>query len=261
MLKKIVFIILMICIISILPLSKSKAVETNNSEYLIVIEDDANLLTEEEEQNLKIKMEELKEFGNVMFKTTNTYNSSSSLRYIQNYYYSRFENRSGLAFYIDMNNRQLCLCATGGLDELITSSKCDTIMDNVYRYARKGNYYSCAIETFAQSNQLLNRQKIAESMKHICNAFLSVMISLFIGYGFVRVISHAKKATNYEIISESEMSLEHSQVEVQKTGSHKVYSPVSSSSSSGRSSSGGSSSSSGGGGGGGFSGSGGSHGF
>ena len=81
MLKKIVFIILMICIISILPLSKSKAVETNNSEYLIVIEDDANLLTEEEEQNLKIKMEELKEFGNVMFKTTNTYNSSSSLRY------------------------------------------------------------------------------------------------------------------------------------------------------------------------------------
>ena len=150
MLKKIVFIILITCIISILPLSNSKAVEKNNSEYLIVIEDDANLLTEEEEQNLKIKMEELKEFGNVMFKTTNTYNSSSSLRYIQNYYYSRFENRSGLAFYIDMNNRQLCLCATGGLDELITSSKCDTIMDNVYRYARKGNYYSCAIETFSR---------------------------------------------------------------------------------------------------------------
>ena len=45
MLKRIVAILLMMCIIYILPLSNSKAVEKNNSEYVIVIEDDANLLT------------------------------------------------------------------------------------------------------------------------------------------------------------------------------------------------------------------------
>ena len=39
-----------------------------------------------------------------------------------------------------MNKRQICACATGGLDRIITSSKCDTIMDNVYKYAPEGEY-------------------------------------------------------------------------------------------------------------------------
>ena len=242
-------------VLMILPITKVNGMQLDEeiNNYQIIIEDDANLLTDGEEKELRTIMQDLAGFGNVVFKTTSSVkNSSSSLKYIQNYYYSKFKNESGVAFYIDMSERQLCACATGGLDDIITNAKCNTIMDNVYTFASKGNYYMCASETFSQMNKLLNGQKIAESMKYICNAILAVMVSLFASYAFFVMISGNKKASQRELIDECEVFLEHGPIDVKKTGTHSVYSPVSSSSSGG---------SSGGGGGGGFSGSGGSHGF
>ena len=237
MLKKVKYLLLTLVLLISLQPTFSNAVTTENNitsnNYSIIIEDDADLLTETEEQQLRTQMEVLTEFGHVMFKTTDTANGTSSLRYIQNYYYSKLGNRSGVAFYIDMNKRQVCACATGGLDKIITSSKCDTIMDNVYTYARKGDYYGCAKETFSQMDRLLNGGRIAESMKYYCNAILSIMISLFVSYGFYILISGNRKASQGDLINECTVSLEHSPIEVAKTGSHRVYSPVSDSSSSG----------------------------
>lgn len=237
------FLIAFLVALVLIPVVKVRASSTKNSSinnnYAIIIEDDANLLTPIEEQQLRSNMEVLTEFGNVMFKTTNNNKSNIPLKYIQNYYYSKLGNKSGVAFYIDMNKREVCACATGGLDRIITSSKCNTIMDNVYRYATKKQYYECAVQTFSQMNKLLTGEKIAERMKYICNAIISVMISLFISYGFFMIISRNKKATNKELIEECVTSLEHSEIEVVKTGTHREYSPVSDSSSSGGSSGGG----------------------
>lgn len=243
MLNKVKDLILtLVLLISLQPILSNAVTDSNaatteinstSNNYSIIIEDDANLLTEVEEQQLRTEMGVLTEFGYVMFKTTNTANGTSSLRYIQNYYYSKLGNRSGVAFYIDMNKRQVCACATGGLEKIITSSKCDTIMDNVYRYATRGDYYSCAKETFSQMDRLLNGGRIAESMKYYCNAILSVMISLFISYGFYMIITGNRKVSKKDLIDECEVSLEHSPIEVAKTGTHRVYSPVSDSSSGG----------------------------
>ena len=152
--KKRFFVLVIFSIILLIFATQVKATnlndENNYSDTNIIIEDDANLLTKEEKYQLRQKMAVLSEYGYVMFKTTNTTTNYNSLRYIQNYYYSKFGNKSGVAFYIDINNRQVCACATGGLDKIITSSKCDTIMDNVYVYARNGTYYECAKETFSQ---------------------------------------------------------------------------------------------------------------
>ena len=243
MLNKVKYLLLTLALlISLQPtlsnaVTDSNAVTTENNStsnnYSIIIEDDADLLTEIEEQQLRTEIGVLTEFGHVMFKTTNTANGTSSLRYIQNYYYSKLGNRSGVAFYIDMNKRQVCACATGGLDKIISSSKCDTIMDNVYKYATKGDYYSCAKETFSQMDRLLNGGRIAESMKYYCNAILSIMISLFVSYGFYMLITGNRKASQKDLINECTVSLEHSPIEVTKTGTHRVYSPISDSSSSG----------------------------
>lgn len=247
MLKKIIFLLLIVIIITPLPNSFAILTEQNNSlstsnsivDNTIIIEDDANLLTDIEKQELRSYMAALSEYGYVMLKTTDIANDSSSLRYIKNYYYSKLGNKSGVAFYIDMDNRQLCACATGGLDRIITNSKCDTIMDNVYTYATRGEYFECAKETFTEMNRLLSGGRIAESMKYYCNAILSIMISLFASYGFFMLIAKNKKASQKELINECVVSLEHSSIEVNKTGSHRVYSPVSDSSSSGGGSSGG----------------------
>ena len=135
-----ILISLIIFTILLIPITQVKATNINNTinlEYTVIIEDDADLLTPTEEQQLRNKMAALTEFGYVMFKTTNTNNASTPLRYIQDYYYSKLGNKSGVAFYIDMYKREVCACATGGLDKIITSSKCDTIMDNIYKYATK----------------------------------------------------------------------------------------------------------------------------
>lgn len=240
--KIITLLFFIITLLVVFPLAQVKGanLETVNTanKYKIIIEDDADLLTANEEKELSSVMEELTEFGNVMFKTTNSVSNYSSLKYIQNYYYSMLGNQSGVAFYIDMNARQVCACATGGLDKTITSAKCDTIMDNIYRYATNKKYFECAVETFSQMNRLLNGQRIAESMKYICNGILSIMISLFVSYGFFMAISGNKKATQKDLINECVVNLEHTPINVTKTGSHSVYSPVSDSSSSGGSSGG-----------------------
>lgn len=257
MLRKIAKVLFAVLILFFILLPQVKGADIND--YSVIIEDDADLLTDEEEQNLKSRMTVLTEFGNVLFKTTNYNSGYASLKYIQNYYYNTFGNKKGLAFYIDLNKRQICACASGGLDKLITNSKCDTIMDNVYSYARKGNYYQCAIETFSQMNNVLNGKKIAESMKYICNAILSIMISLFVSYGFIMFFSKKRKVSQKEMIEECIISLEHSEIEVNKTGTRREYSPMSSGSSGGGGSFGRRRSEAAGGGG--FSGSGGSHGF
>ena len=225
---------------------------TQSSGYKIIIEDDADLLTSEEEEELKKQMMYLSEFGNVLFKTTNVGGLGNSTKYLENYYYSKFKNDNGVGFYIDMKARQICACADGDLDEIISSDDCDTIMDNVYRYATNENYLECAIEAYSQMNRLLSGEKIAQSMKYISNAFLSVMIAVLISYKLFMMKSNPKKASNSEVISKCETSLKNSEIIVTKTGTHREYSPISDSSSSGGSS---------GGGGGGFSGSSGSHGF
>ena len=132
-----------------------------------------------------------------------------------------------------MKQRQICACASGGLDKIITNGKCDSIMDNVYKYATAGNYYKCASETYLQMYKLLNGEKIAESMKYICNAIISIMMSLFATYYLFTMVAENKKASNKELIDECAINFEHSSINVVKTGSHSVYSPPSDSSSSG----------------------------
>ena len=223
----------------------------------VLVEDDADLLTPEEKEKITDEMKKLSEYGNVVFKSTNQSTSSDSLSYIKNYYYSKFQNDNGIAFYIDMKNRQICMCATGGLDEKITSSKCNIITDNVYMYATVGKYYLCVSNAFSQACDLLEGRKIAESMKYYSNSFLAMMLSLLISYGLFHFLSNNGKTTKSEIIEECIIKLDNRLIGVNKTGTHTVYVGDSDSSSGGSSGGGSSSSSSGGG----FSGSGGSHSF
>lgn len=265
--KRLLIILMIVFLLIDIPMKvNAENTDINNRKinYKVIIEDDANLLTEEEEKKLKECMTDLTEYGNVLFKTTNSANGTNSLRFIQNYYYSILNNKSGVAFYIDMYSRQVCACATGGLDSIVTNSKCDTIMDNVYTYAKKRNYYKCAEETFTEIKDLLEGRKIAEKMKYYCNAIVAIMISLFSTYGIFilyTTVLNNKKASDIELLAETKVTLDYTPINANKTGSHSVYSPVSD----GGSSSGGGFSGGGGGfsggGGGGFSGSGGSHGF
>ena len=223
--------------------------ETN---YKVVIEDDANLLTDSEEKLLLEDMKKLSTFGNVIFKSIDN-NYTSAVSYAENYYYQNYGNSNGELFFIDMDNRRIVITSGGSNDKVITKAKANIITDNVYKYASNEQYYNCASKAFDQINTLLNNGKIAEPMRFASNIVVALIGAFLINLLIVLSNSSTKKAKNKEIIDGANVDFVIGNIVGNKTGTHKVYNPPSSSS--------GGSSGGGGGGGGGFSGSSGSHGF
>lgn len=163
-----------------------------NTGYPVLVEDDADLLTDEEEDDLAELMKGITEYGGVALKTID-YNSQSTQSYIRDYYADTFGQGSGTVFLIDMDNRNIWIHSNGRIYRVITRSYADTITDNVYKYASDADYYGCCHEAFSEMLTLLRGNRIAQPMKYISNILLSVIIALFIMYFVVRWISMSKK--------------------------------------------------------------------
>ena len=233
--------------------------------YQLIIEDEAELLTEAERHQLEDQMMPLTEYGNIAFITIGENPSGSTEVYAENYYYDHFRNDSGTLMIIDMDSRYIYICSAGDNYRTITDEKAYIITDNIYRYARSGDYFECAMEAFREINKLLSGGKILEPMRYTSNIIISLVLGFFFAFFFVMATARTKQASNKELLDSGKKELEVVSSEVKKTGDHRVYNPHTDSGSSGGSSySGGSSggfSGGGGGGGGGFSGGGGGHGF
>lgn len=203
--------------------------ETN---YSVIIEDDAQLLTKEEIDSLLNDMKPLTEQGNIAFKTINQNSNSTSL-YASNYYYQLFGAESGTLFLIDMDNRYIYIYSDGTNYNTITQDKANIITDNVYKYASNGDYYKCASETFKQINILLNGGKIMEPMRYISNIIISFISAFVLNFLIVLFSTEIRKSKNKEIIDNCNVTFNIKDVNAVKVGSHKDYSPVSDSSSGG----------------------------
>lgn len=225
-----------------------------NTNYEAFIDDSANLLSEDEKLQLLEDITSLTEYGNVAFVSTNT-NDYAVEYFASNYYHSHFSTTSGTIFIVDMSNRKIYIFSDGNNYRVITSSKAYSITDNVYLYARDGDYYNCARNAFKDVKTLLDGGKILEPMRYTSNIFIALTISFLFSFIIVLLKSKTNKITNKSIANNCNIDYNISNVDAKKTGSHKVYSPVESSS--GGSSGGGG----GGGGGGGSSGGGGGHSF
>ena len=251
--NKIKYIIIVLSIFLITQKVYAEEVYINESNgYKVIIEDDLSLLTNEENEQLKDVMIPLTQYGNIMFKTTES-QSSSTEDYARNYYHNTVGTDSGTLFLIDMNRRNIYIFSDGSNNRVITSSKAYIITDNVYKYASNKAYFECAKEAFTEVKTLLDGGKILEPMRYISNVVISLTISAFISFFIALSKTRIKKADAKDILKNCHVVFETGEVSVKKTGTHRVYSPPSSSSSGG--------SSGGGGGGGGSSGSGGGHSF
>lgn len=220
-----------------------------DTEYVVVIEDDAGLLTEVEQAALAETMREITVYGSTAFKTISD-NASSTESYARRYYASIFSNRSGFLFLIDMDNRNIWIYCDGEIYKTVTESYADTITDNVYYYASAGDYYTCAVKAFEQAHALLQGRRIAQPMKYVCNALLAVITALFINFGLVSFFSRTGKTDDRELLAHSLHYFSATDPTVCYHFETKIYDPVKSDSGSlGRGGGGGGGRSSGGGGG------------
>ena len=176
--KKMVLLPILFFIISNMACIKAFAqtmYENPDNGYVVVIEDDADLFTPEEEKELAKVMEDVTQYGNVAVKTI-TYNEYSAKKYGNRFFDEIFGKKAdGTILLIDMDNREIVLTSEGSVKKAVPSSYANTIMDNVYSYASNGEYYRCATKTFEQVLTLLNGEKIAQPMKYICNVILAII--------------------------------------------------------------------------------------
>lgn len=210
--------------------STSGAVTWDNPDtgYRVLLEDDAGLLSDEEETQLAEQMQEITPYGNAAFKSI-SYNMSSASSYAHDFYHDSFGGASGTLFLIDMDNREIYIFSDGAVYRTITSSYANTITDNVYRYASREDYYTCASRAFGQIQSLLAGQEIAQPMKYISNTLLALILAALINYFVAMHQAGSAKPSSGEMLDAVSTRFAFANPQKQLTKQDKVYSPPSSS--------------------------------
>lgn len=195
--------------------TKAASLTTVNAEgineetgYLLILEDDAGLLTSEERMALQWKMEPITQYGNVVFKTVGE-NTSSAAAFAESYYHAKFGTKSGTLFLIDMANRKIWIFSDGAIYKIINENYAETITDNVYWYASKGEYYLCASQAYDEIYTLLQGGRIAQPMKYISNLLLALILALFANFLLASYMSKLRAPSDNEILDNATVKFSH----------------------------------------------------
>ena len=107
--------------------------ETTDSEagYKQILLDEADLLTDAEEQELMEIMQPITEYGGVAFVSINQNPYSSAEVYAEHFTDTNFAGSTGTIFLIDMDTRMIYIDTTGSMRSALTSAYANTITDNV----------------------------------------------------------------------------------------------------------------------------------
>lgn len=207
--------------------------------YQLIIDDEADFLTSDEEESLSEVMYETAGYCNAMVVTTTYHTFSSTEDFAASTYENYFgKNSSGIVFVIDRDLNEIYLASEGDARKKITDSKCDVICDNTYVYATKDHgydYYTCAVETFDQINTSLAGGRIAQPMKYVSNIFLAVALGMFVCFIYTLFVSKSRRPSRRELLSGSFTKVDVQNPNAQFMYQDKKYSPQSSGSSGGHS--------------------------
>lgn len=175
--------------------------ENDSSGYQIMIDDMADLLSQDEEEALIPYMAKSLDGGFIMLVTTDYNEYGNAEKYAGNYYRTRIPEESGILFLIDMDTRELLFYSEGAYHRELGGSVMDIIGDNVYKYATNGDYFGCAKEAFIEIADVLEGKRISAPMKYVSNACLAILLALIINYFFARRISKAAKPSDAAIVN------------------------------------------------------------
>ena len=134
--------------------------------YAIAINDEGGLLTEKEKADVLEMMNAVSKYANVGFLTKptggRTENSAVKARNWGDEIFGSDERF--VVFIIDMTLRHLDLYVSKPLAGVLTSRILNSIVDNTYRYASRGEYAACVVETFRLIENVLIDEQPAENV-------------------------------------------------------------------------------------------------
>ena len=189
----------------------------------IIIDDGAGVLTDAEIRMLAEDMKPALEYGNIMFVTADEAHSSGINYYAASIYHSYFGNGvSGTMVIIDFYNRDFYIFSDGKNYDVLTTAKANIITDNNYKSLSNAEYYEGAQKTFAQIISVLGGEKIAEPMKHICNAILAILLGMLICAIIIGATMGVKKAPSVDLVKKAAVNLFNVKAATRKTTTTKI---------------------------------------
>ena len=210
-------------------LADTDAYTNGDTGFRAVIEDDAGLLTDAEKEAVLETMIGMTEFGDCGLKTVSENPKSSAKEFAESFYYEQFGNHTGVAFLIDMENRELYLAVSDGkVRDAIPDAKALTVVDNVYTMASRGDYAGTAEKAFRQCVSLMRGERIAQPMKFICNALLALIVGLVICFEFANKFATPGETTDTELLTAAAVTFAAGTAAANLVSKRRTYSPVSS---------------------------------
>ena len=219
------FVIILLLVVLLIPVTDTYAqvVYENANGYEVAIDDDADLLTDDEETALLQVMQPITEYGNVAFKSVKDDTAYSTSSYADHYYQGLWGSESGTVFLIDMKNRMIYIHSVGTVYGTLKKSYANTITDNVYTYATNGDYVTCANEAYAQMYTVLEGGRIAQPMKYISNALFAFMLSFVLLYFFVKMLSRAKRPSRSQLFNSLDVTQSLDNVDIDYKSEERTY--------------------------------------
>lgn len=158
------------------------------------VNDFANLLSNDEENNLKDKIKEIKDKYkyDIVILTTSDTEGKSSQDYADDFYdYNGFgydEKNSGLLLLINMEERFINIYTTGDAIENFSTEKLDNILDDIYEDISNGNYYEASdmfLDKVEGSLKIIkNKNIIVLSISLIISMIIAAAICFIIRYKY-----------------------------------------------------------------------------
>ena len=208
----------------------SSVYENEKTGYTAYIDDEENLLSSSEEERLAQKLIPLTEYGNVAFLSGRGENDAASN--IRDFYKAVFYGKSGLIFFIDMGNKEIRIQSGGNFYKTITGDVANSITDNVYVFASKGDFYKTASLAFRQVQGKMEGRFIATPMRWISNFFLAIFLGLLFNFTMLLLSWKQNKAGSRAVLGALQPDIMLEDREVLMTNQSKMR--ISSGSGSGR---------------------------
>ena len=170
--------------------------------YKILVMDDANILTSDEENQLVQDIIPVTAYGNAAVWTTEEY-TDNELDQARLKRKELFVFDSACIFVINMNKsvRKLTIQSYGNINNFVTDSYARSITDNVKGYATSRDYYVCCKTAFSQILAVCENRHISEPLKISGYIVISLMSGLIlaIAIAFSRGNNPLLKAGLYTI--------------------------------------------------------------
>ena len=175
------FLLILLMLVPCLAGAETKTWTNETTGFTAVIEDDANLLDTAEYNSVLETMQGITDYCHAGLYTYGGSSRDYVMDKAKDWGNSTFSGDYTL-FIIDMATRQLAVYSSERIYRTITQAKSYTITDNVYSYASRKQYATCAMTAFNQMHRTLKGETVTGPMRYISNALLALLGAILLAY-------------------------------------------------------------------------------